>query len=646
MSNLELWYSRVDVEDLIAEFQPLRREGAQAGGQEPGQDTVEGQPEGLLETDGDRRRRAADHGRSARRDPDRGRPRRRALHEFEEFLHSVLRSYRRTLTGDRRRLLERYRYVHAARKVVGVGSVGTRAFIMLLLGRDDADPLFLQFKEAEASVLEPFLGKSEFSNHGQRVVEGQRLTQAASDIMLGWIRAEGLDGIKRDFYVRQLWDAKGSALVELMEPEADEHVRERLRRGARPRPCALRRRDRDRELPRHERYLRPRPRPVRRVVRRPKRARLQDADRGRRERTDHSRDRDLGARPPRQFAAPATRARSTFRHDETGKDTVMSKPFKGTINIDIKDSVPDWEPYAQPCPPEDAPNVLYVVLDDVGFSAMESFGGLIETPNIKRIADRGLLYTNFHTTALCSPTRSCLLTGRNHTTNSMACITEAASGFPNASGHIPGECAMIPAILGELGWNTYIVGQVAPLPRGRDEHRVDEEGLAARARLRALLRLPRRRDEPVVSRHHLRQPPGRPAQLPEDGYHFSVDITDKALSFIKDAKVVAPDKPFFLYYALGAAHAPHHVPKEWADKYKGKFDMGYEAYRELVFANQKKLGIIPDHAELSPINPYTDLKGPQGQGWGDARRRASVGLPQRRREARSSRGWRRSTPAS
>ena len=126
--------------------------------------------------------------------------------------------YRRTLSGDRRKLLERYRYVHAARKVVGVGSVGTRAYIMLLLGRDDNDPLFLQVKEAEAAVLEPFLGKSEFANHGQRVVEGQRLTQAASDIMLGHIRAEGIDGVQRDFYVRQLWDAKGSALVDLMEP--------------------------------------------------------------------------------------------------------------------------------------------------------------------------------------------------------------------------------------------------------------------------------------------------------------------------------------------------------------------------------------------------------------------------------------------
>ena len=139
---------------------------------------------------------------------------------FEELLRGVVRSYRRTLPGDRRRLLERYRYVHAARKVVGVGSVGTRAWIMLLLGRDASDPLFLQFKEAEASVLEPFLGNSEFANHGQRVVEGQRLTQAASDIMLGWTRTDAVEGVKRDFYVRQLWDAKGSALVDVFEPNA------------------------------------------------------------------------------------------------------------------------------------------------------------------------------------------------------------------------------------------------------------------------------------------------------------------------------------------------------------------------------------------------------------------------------------------
>ena len=141
-------------------------------------------------------------------------------HELDDFLRGVIRAYRRTLPGDRRKLLERYSYVHAARKVVGVGSVGTRAYIMLALGRDDDDPLFLQFKEAEASVLEPFLGRSEYQNHGQRVVEGQRLTQAASDIMLGWIRTEGIDSVKRDFYVRQLWDAKGSAIIEMMDPGA------------------------------------------------------------------------------------------------------------------------------------------------------------------------------------------------------------------------------------------------------------------------------------------------------------------------------------------------------------------------------------------------------------------------------------------
>ncbi len=294
----------------------------------------------------------------------------------------------------------------------------------------------------------------------------------------------------------------------------------------------------------------------------------------------------------------------------------MGKRFNGTINIDIKDSVPDWEPYAQPIPPEGTPSVLYIVLDDVGFSAMELFGGLIETPNIKRIADKGLTYTNFHTTALCSPTRSCLLTGRNHTTNSMACITEAASGFPNASGHIPGESALISEVLGERGWNTYIVGKWHLCPE-------DEMNMASTKKDWPLGRgferfygfLGAETNQWYPDLVHDNHPEDAP-KLPEDGYHFSVDITDKAIAFIRDAKVVAPDKPFFLYYAPGAAHAPHHAPKEWADKYTGKFDMGYEAYRELVFANQKKLGIIPEHAELSPINPYTELKSGSGQEWG------------------------------
>jgi uncharacterized protein (DUF2252 family) len=142
-----------------------------------------------------------------------------AYETLDRALRSIVRSYRRTLSRDRRKLLERFDYHHAARKVVGVGSVGTRAWIVLLTGRDEGDPLFLQFKEAQASVLEPFLGKSEFANHGQRVVEGQRMMQSASDIMLGWDRIEGIDGVRRDFYVRQLWDAKGSADVERMDPK-------------------------------------------------------------------------------------------------------------------------------------------------------------------------------------------------------------------------------------------------------------------------------------------------------------------------------------------------------------------------------------------------------------------------------------------
>ena len=140
--------------------------------------------------------------------------------QVDEAIHNLLRAYRRTLAGDHRHLLEGFRYAHAARKVVGVGSVGTRAWILLMLGHDDSDPLFLQAKEAQGSVLEPFLGKSRYRNHGQRVVEGQRLMQSASDIMLGWIRTDGIDGVSRDFYIRQLWDGKGSAIIEAMNPSA------------------------------------------------------------------------------------------------------------------------------------------------------------------------------------------------------------------------------------------------------------------------------------------------------------------------------------------------------------------------------------------------------------------------------------------
>ena len=293
----------------------------------------------------------------------------------------------------------------------------------------------------------------------------------------------------------------------------------------------------------------------------------------------------------------------------------MPKQFKGTVNIDIKDSVPDWGPYTQPMAPEGAPNILYIVLDDVGFSAMEPFGGLIQTPNIKRIVDAGITYTSFHTTALCSPTRSCLMTGRNHTSNGMACITEATSGFPNANGHIPFENANIAEVLSERGWNTYIVGKWHLCAE-------DEMNLASSKRQWPLGRGFERYYGFLGGETNQWYPdlihdnhPVAPPKSPEEGYHFSEDITDKAIEFINDAKAIAPEKPFFLYYCPGAAHAPHHVPKEWADRYKGVFDTGYEAYRELVFARQKEMGLVPESAELSPINPLAESTSHDGKPW-------------------------------
>ena len=220
MRTLDLWYSRVDVEALIRQFRSratnkrrklMENNVAKARAKDSlrafGKLTtiVDGKPRivsdpplivPIEELSG-----GSEH------------------HAIEEFAHTVTRGYRRTLQGDRRHLLERFRYVHAARKVVGVGSVGTRAWIVLMVGRDHDDPLFLQLKEAQASVLESFLGKSRYANHGQRVVEGQRLVQAASDILLGWYRVTGPDGVKRDFYFRQLWDNKGSAIIEGMSPQ-------------------------------------------------------------------------------------------------------------------------------------------------------------------------------------------------------------------------------------------------------------------------------------------------------------------------------------------------------------------------------------------------------------------------------------------
>jgi arylsulfatase len=297
----------------------------------------------------------------------------------------------------------------------------------------------------------------------------------------------------------------------------------------------------------------------------------------------------------------------------------MPKPWKGKLALDVRDATSDWTPFVQPTAPDNAPNVLFIVWDDVGYGAMDVFGGPIETPTMRRIAETGLRYSNFHTTALCSPTRSSMLTGRNATSNGMACITEGADGFPGSSARIPFENGTIAEVLNARGWNTYALGKW---------HLTPAEELDASAwknrwplgrgfeRFYGFLAAETNQWYPDLTYdNHYVEPP----YLPEEGYHLSKDIVDKAIEFIRDAKTVAPDKPWFMYFCPGCSHAPHHVFKEWADKYKdkGTFDMGYEVIRESILANQKKLGILPENVELSPINPHGEphTTSPDGKPW-------------------------------
>ena len=259
--------------------------------------------------------------------------------------------------------------------------------------------------------------------------------------------------------------------------------------------------------------------------------------------------------------------------------------------------------------------MLYVVWDDTGIATWDCFGGLVQMPAMSRVAERGVRLSQFHTTALCSPTRASLLTGRNATTVGMAIIEEFTEGFPGYNGRIPAETALLSEVLAERGWNTYCVGKWHLTP-------LEESNLASTKRHWPLSRgferfygfMGGETDQwypDLVYDNH----PVPPPATPEEGYHLSKDIADKTIEFIRDAKVIAPDKPWFSYVCPGAGHAPHHVFREWADKYAGKFDMGYEKYREVVLDNQKKMGIVPADTELLPINPYLDVKGPNGEPW-------------------------------
>jgi len=275
--------------------------------------------------------------------------------------------------------------------------------------------------------------------------------------------------------------------------------------------------------------------------------------------------------------------------------------FTGVIGRTYDQSEPAWpEPLRAK---EGAPNVLFFILDDTGFGQLGCYGSPIETPNLDALAANGLLYSNMHTTALCSPTRTCVLTGRNHHSNGMACITEGSTGYPGANGNIPFENGFLSEILHQHGYSTYAAGKwhLTPADQISAAGPYDRWPLGRGfERYYGFLSGDTHQYYPDLTYDNHRV---KPPKTPEEGYHLTEDLADKTISFIADSKQVAPNKPFFFYFATGAMHAPHHVPKEWADRYAGKFDDGWEAYREKTFARQKELGIVPQDAELSRHDP-------------------------------------------
>lgn len=283
------------------------------------------------------------------------------------------------------------------------------------------------------------------------------------------------------------------------------------------------------------------------------------------------------------------------------KEYIPGTKFPGKISKTIENSSEAW-PVPKRAKP-DSPNVLFYVIDDIGFGQLKPFGGFIEVPAIERLAAEGLLYTNMHTTALCSPTRSCILTGRNHHSNGMGSISEWNTGYPGYNARVPFENGFLSEILKEEGYNTMAIGKWhLTFPTEETPAGPYETWPLGRGFERYYGFFPGETDQwypDLIYDNHAVNPP----YTPEEGYHFSIDIADRAVEFIGDQHVNAPDKPFFLYFCPGAGHAPHHIFKEWADRYKGVYDMGWDKLREVVFTNQKKLGIFYEDAELSETDP-------------------------------------------
>jgi arylsulfatase len=280
---------------------------------------------------------------------------------------------------------------------------------------------------------------------------------------------------------------------------------------------------------------------------------------------------------------------------------IPDRPRTGLITYDAKDPDTKFPPITQLRPPKGAPNVLVVLIDDAGFGSSSAFGGPCNTPNAELLAAGGLKFNRFHTTALCSPTRQACLTGRNHHTVGMGGITEIASGSPGYNSVLPNTCAPIARTLKLNGYATAQFGKCHEVPvwetspagpfdawptgGGGFEYFYGFIGGEAHQWYPSL---------------YEGTTPVEVKKTPEEGYHLMEDMTDKAINWIGQQKALIPDKPFFVYFAPGATHAPHHVPKEWADKYKGKFDQGWDKLREETFARQKKLGVIPPDCQLTP----------------------------------------------
>jgi arylsulfatase len=284
----------------------------------------------------------------------------------------------------------------------------------------------------------------------------------------------------------------------------------------------------------------------------------------------------------------------------------MTREFQGKIEVDVRDSTPDWEAFLPGKAAAGAPNVLVVLYDDTGQAAWSPYGGRISMPTMDRLAAGGLTYSQWHTTALCSPTRSAFLTGRNHHLNGFASISESSTGFPGYSSHIPASNATMANVLREAGWSTFWVGKNHNIP-------IDEWTAGASKKRWPLgqgydqfygfIGGETNNWYPSLAEgnRYIEQP-----YLPEDGYHLSKDLADQALRMIRDSKQTEPEKPWYLWFCPGANHAPHHAPEEYIAKYKGMFDDGYEAYREWVLPRMIERGILPEGTELTPLNPMAE----------------------------------------